>query len=294
MTPERVPVECVAQTNDVLGESAWWDAEGGAFWWADLFKPALHRLDPTTGAVESWTPPEKLCSMALRRRGGLILATRAGIAFYDPPTGAFEIVARPEADRPGNMMNDGKCDRRGRFWVGSMDKSLETVSGRLYRIDADRAAHVMAEDIELWNGTCFSPDDRTLYFADSRRRAIFACDLDIDEGTVRNRRRFVSTEDVHGVPDGATVDADGCLWSCQFESGTIRRYAPDGRLDRVLALPVSRPTSCSFGGEKLDRLYVTTATFRLPPEKRAQEKGAGGVLALEVGVRGLPEPRFAG
>ena len=287
-------ITCCAQTNDVLGEVPVWSSSEKAIYWIDAFKPAIHRLIPTTGEVTSWTPPQKLGSFALRRSGGFLLATRIGIAVFDPGTSAFEVVATPEADRPNNLLNDGRCDRRGRFWVGSMDKMLQRLTGRLYRINPDYSCRVMDDDIFLFNGLCWSPDDRVLYFADSHRHAIFAYDFDIEAGTVRNRRLFASTKERPGVPDGATVDAEGFMWSAQFDSSAIVRYAPDGRVDHVVELPVSRATACVFGGDRLDVLYVTTATFRLPKEKRHRESYAGGLLALDVGVRGVPESPFAG
>jgi len=294
MTSKATEAICVAHTNDVLGECPIWCRETRALYWIDVFRPAIHRYTPASGEVRSWTPPQKLGSLALRRSGGFLLATRSGLALFDPETNAFEIIATPEADRPGNLINDGKCDRDGRFWVGSMDRMLEKPSGRLYRLDPDRSCRVMDDDILMFNGICFSPDDRVLYFADSSRHAIYAHDFDIDAGAIGPRRLFASTAGRPGVPDGATADAEGFVWSAQFDSGTLVRYAPDGRVDRIIEVPVSRVTSCAFGGDNLDVLYLTTATFRLPPERRAREPWAGGILALDVGMCGIPEPRFAG
>jgi L-arabinonolactonase len=294
MKHEKTEFACVAQTADVLGEVPVWCAEEAALYWIDAMKPAIHRFVPRSGELASWTPPQKLGSFAVQRKGGLLLASRVGLAFFDPATGAFEVIATPEADRPNNILNDGRCDRRGRFWVGSMDKMLERNTGRLYRLDPDRACRIIDDDIWLFNGICWSPDDRVLYFADSHRRAIFACDFDLDDGAIRGRRLFASTEGKPGVPDGATVDEEGFMWSAQFDSGTLVRYAPNGEVARIVALPVSRVTSCVFGGERLDTLYVTTARFRLSEEKLRREPLAGGLLALDVGVRGLPEPPFGG
>jgi L-arabinonolactonase len=294
MSTSTAEVVCAAQTGDVLGEVPIWCPRERALYWIDAFRPAIRRLVPVTGEVTSWTPPQKLGSFALRETGGFLLATRIGIATFDPASGAFELVANPEADRPGNLLNDGRCDRQGRFWVGSMDKMLQKLAGRLYRIDADHSAHVMDDDIFLFNGICFSPDGRVVYYADSHHKRIYARDLDAASGAVGPRKLFAATEGRPGVPDGATVDAEGFLWSAQFDSGTVVRYAPDGRVDRVVTLPVSRPTACTFGGDDLRTLYVTTATFRLPEEKRAREPHAGGVLAVDVGVGGVPEVRFAG
>lgn len=286
------PITCVAHTADVLGEVPIWSLREQALYWIDAFKPAIHRFDPASGTVASWTPPVKLGSFALRAAGGMLLASRAGLGLYDPATGGFELLCNPEADRPNNLLNDGRCDRRGRFWVGSMDKMIEQPSARLYRFDADRACRVMAEDIFLSNGIAFSPDDRTLYMADSHHKTIYRYDFDLANGAIANRRVFATP--AQGLPDGACVDREGFLWSAQFDAGQVVRYAPDGRLDRTIELPVSRPTACTFGGADLGTLFVTTARLRLSEAERAAQPDAGGLLAIEAGVTGLEEPMFAG
>jgi sugar lactone lactonase YvrE len=285
-------IACVAHTADVIGEAPVWSGREAALYWVDVIKPALHRYEPATQRVTSWTPPVKLNAFALRAGGGLVVASRAGFGFYDPDTDRFELLHNPEADRPNNWLNDGGCDRRGRFWVGSMDKLIEQPSGRLYRFDADRACHVMADGITLANTVAFSPDDRAMYVGDSHLKTIFRYDFDLAAGTIANRRPFAVTE--RGVPDGSCVDAEGFLWNAAFDGGQIVRYAPDGRIDRTIAVPVSRPTSCTFGGADLATLFVTTARFRLSEAERAAQPWAGGLLALDAGVIGLPAPMFAG
>ena len=284
-------VTCVANTNNVLGEVPRWHAGENALYWIDALRPAVHRLDPATGQVESWTPPEKLGSFAPSAGGGLIIAGRNGFALYDPRDGNFQRIADPENKAEENILNDGRCDGRGRFWAGSMTKTMQRASGKLYRVEKDR---VDACDDGIWvsNGVAWSPDQRTLYFADSHVHTIFAYDYDVASGRIGKRRVFVDAKDKAGVPDGASCDAEGFLWTAMFDGACIARYTPDGRLDRTVAMPVSRPTACTFGGPDLRTMYVTTATFRLPPEKREREPHAGGLLALDVGVRGLPEPLY--
>ncbi len=284
-------VACVANTQDVLGEVPRWHAGEGALYWIDAFKPAVHRLVVATGQVESWTPPDKLGSFAPRQGGGLVIAGRNGFALYEPRSGAFERIADPESGATVDILNDGRCDSRGRFWVGSMSRTIQSPTGSLYRLDHGR---VDALDNSIWvaNGVAWSPDDRRMYFADSHLHTIFAYDFDIDAGTIGKRYEFAKVE--AGSPDGASVDADGFLWTALFGGGCIARFAPDGRLDRTIAVPVSRPTAVAFGGPGLGTLYVTTARFRLAPDKLATETYAGGLLALDVGVRGLPEPLYAG
>jgi L-arabinonolactonase len=282
---------CVANTMDVLGEVPRWHPTERALYWIDAFKPAVHRLDPTGGKLQSWTPPEKLGSFAPRAGGGLLIAGRRGLAHYHPESGRLDRVVDPEHAGAVNILNDGRCDQRGRFWVGSMTKTMERASGRLYRLERGRL-DTLDDGIWVANGLCWSPDDRRMYFADSHVKTIFVYDFDLDAGAIGRRRVFATMGDRAGVPDGSSVDAEGFVWNAAFDGGSLVRYAPDGGIDRIVPLPVSRPTACAFGGNDLATLYVTTARFRLAPEKLAVEAYAGGLLALDVGVKGLPEPLY--
>jgi L-arabinonolactonase len=286
-------IACVAHTNDVLGEVPRWHPVERVLYWIDAFKPAVHRLDPASKQLDSWTPPEKLGSFAPRAAGGLLIAGRNGLAHYDPASGTLERIVDPEAGAAVNILNDGRCDRNGRFWVGSMSRTMERASGRLYRLDRGRLDTV-ADDIWVANGVCWSPDDGRMYFADSHLKTIFVYDFDLSAGALGPRRVFAAMDDRPGVPDGSSVDADGFVWNAVFDGGCLIRYTPDGRIDRTIQLPVSRPTACAFGGADLATLYVTTARFRLAPDKLATEADAGGLLALDVGVRGLPEALYSG
>jgi sugar lactone lactonase YvrE len=288
-----VSIECAAQTDDVLGEVPLWHPTENALYWIDLFKPAIHRLDICDRKVKTWTPSEKLGSFALRAEGGLLIAGRNGLSLFDPSNGDVEKIIDPEGGNTENILNDGRCDRRGRFWVGSMNKMMTRASGRLYRF-GQRQLDVVAEGIWVPNSICWSPDDRRMYFADSHLRTIFAYEFDVENGTIGRRQEFATMGNIPGVPDGSSVDSEGFVWNAVFDGGCLVRYDPNGRIDRVVPLPVTRPSACTFGGPDLATLYVTTARFRLPPEKLATERSAGGLLAVDVGVRGLPEPFFAG
>jgi L-arabinonolactonase len=288
-------VVCVLDAGAVVGECPLWCPREQALYWVDIRRPAVHRLDPATGSNATWPMPEDVGSLALRAGGGAVVARRSGFAFLDLATGALTPIHDPEPDRPGNRFNDGKCDRRGRFWAGTMNDSVpRTPSAALYRLDPDLRCHRMAEGITTANGLAWSPDDRVMYFADSPTGEIAAYDFDLATGALGRRRRFAAVPEAAGRPDGAAVDREGYLWSANFDGWRITRYAPDGRVDRVITLPVQRPTSCAFGGPGLDVLYVTSATYRLSEAERARQPRAGGLFALDVGVRGLPEPRFAG
>jgi L-arabinonolactonase len=292
--PVRIgDVQLVAQTEDVLGEVPLWDARNATLTWIDLLKPALHRHDPERHRTDSWTPPEKLGSYALCKNGELLIAGRGGIALWRPESGSFDRVATPEADRAGNILNDGRCDSSGRFLVASMDKMLSGPHGRLWRIDPDQRM-ILLQDTEIWlpNALCWSPDGRTLYFGDSHTKLIFAYDYDVDTGTPTNRRLFADTAALLGIPDGASVDAEGFVWIARFEAGCINRFAPDGTLDQTVMLPVSRPTHVTFGGADLRTLYVTTARFRLKQEEQRAQPMAGALLSIETDAAGLRESCF--
>jgi L-arabinonolactonase len=280
----------LANTQDLLGECPVWCPKEQALYWVDSRAPALRRLDPATRAVTSWPMPELIGSYALRENGGFVVGLQTCIAFFDPATGVRPIAA-PEPPEKAMRFNDGKCDRRGRYWVGTKRDGINDASGSLYCLTPDLTCTAMDDNISMPNSLAWSPDDRVMYFADSKLGSIFRYPFDIDAGTIGPRHVFAQC-DWH--PDGATIDQEGFLWSAGYDGWRVTRYAPDGRVDRVIEMPVQRPTSCAFGGADLATLYVTTASQRLTEEQRARQPLAGALLALDVGVRGLPEPRFAG
>lgn len=287
-------VACAVPCGNTLGEGPVWDASEGALYWVDIQEGLLQRWVPGTDMVERWTMPERVGALALRADRGLVLALASGFALFDPATDKLERRAAPEAHLPGNRFNDGKCDARGRFWAGTMDDAALHQSGSLYRLDPDGDCSAMATGIGITNSLAWSPDNATFYFADTLRDTIFACDFHLDSGTLSNRRVFATTDAQPGSPDGSTVDEEGFLWNAQWGGWRLVRYAPDGRIDRVVDLPVAQPTSCMFGGPDMRTLFVTSARIGLPPAERERQPWAGHVLALEVGTRGLPTARFGG
>ena len=287
------PPRMVAQTEDVIGEVPHWIGETGELLWIDILKPALHRLDSRTGTVTTVTPPEKLGSFGRLADGRLIVGGRGGIGFWDGTDGAIERLSTPEADRPDNILNDGRVGPDGRFLIASMDKRLAGPNGRLWQVDPASGTSCLQDgDIFLPNAICWSPDGGTFYLGDSHSNLIFAYDYDVDSGAIANRRLFADTTALPGDVDGASIDAEGYLWNARFGGGCLIRFAPDGSVDRILELPVSQPTHVTFGGPDLTTLYVTTARFRLSPEKLAAEPMSGALLTLESSVRGLPETPF--
>jgi sugar lactone lactonase YvrE len=286
-------VRRIGDTIDILGEGPVWDVQEQAFYWLDIRGCRVRRYDWSSGRTQSWTLPEMVGSLAVRERGGLLLAMRSSISFFDPATGALERVAAPEAGRENMRFNDGKCDRQGRFWAGTMNDLVREPSGTLYRLDPQRGCVAQFNGLRTPNSLAWSPDGRIMYFADSRSQVIHAYPYEPATGELGAPRVFHTVEPP-AIPDGATVDAEGFVWSALYGGSRVVRIAPDGRVDRTIELPVEQPTSCQFAGPNLDVLFITTARQRLTQEQLAQQPLAGALLAADVGVRGLPETRYRG
>jgi len=264
-------------------------------YWVDGKSSEIWRHNPATGETRTWNTPEDPGSFALRENGkGLVVAMWNGFRFFDLETGETTVIEDMEQDLPNSRFNDGRCDRQGRFWVGSMDDKHTDPIGSLYRLDADLGHEVQERGVICSNSTCFSPDGETMYYADTYINTIWAYDLDTASGQLSNRRVFADTTDMKGVPDGSIVDAEGYLWNAMWDGWSVIRFAPDGSVNRIIEVPVQRPTCPMFGGKNLDRLYVTSARIGLEPDDLVTQPDAGALLALDPGVKGVPETRFAG
>jgi len=285
-------IECVVNHRELLGECPLWDERAQRLWWVDILAPALKQLDPASGAVKQNPLPEAMGSFAFREGGGLLAAMKSGIYLMDSSYSLVEPLAAPEPHLPGNRFNDGRCDRDGRFWSGTMMEAMREPVGSLYRIGTDRACVRQRTGITVPNSLAWSPDGRTMYFADSPRRIIWAFDYDRASGEPSNERVFVTTQ--AGFPDGSCVDADGCLWNAEYGGARVVRYTPAGKADRVIELAVKNPTCCAFGGRKLDVLYITTAAQRLNEAQLKEQPLAGSLLAIRPGPTGLAESRYTG
>lgn len=282
----------VGTQTDILGESPLWDERSQALYWVDIRRPALRRLHEASGRVDTWSLPAMVGSIALVDDGRVLLALADEVTLFDPGSGGFETVARLPKRIEGHRFNDGRCDRRGRFFVGTMHNLTRAPEGVLYRLEGRGALEPVLQGLCIPNSLSWSPDGRTMYFADSLRFCIDAYAYDDERGLPSAPREFARSQPP-GFPDGAIVDAEGFLWSAQFKGSQIVRYAPDGRIDRVVPMPVDKPTALAFGGPDLDRLYVTTASQQMSSDELAAQPLAGALLVIEPGVRGLPEPRFA-
>lgn len=282
----------IGTQRDILGECPLWSAAEQALYWVDIRQPAIRRLDHRSGEVRSWPLPELVGSIALAGPGRLLVALGQGLSMFDTAGGTLSPIARLQAPVEGHRFNDGRCDPRGRFWVGTMHNLTRAPEGSLYRFDGAAGLVEQRSAICIPNSLAWSPDGGTMYFADSLRHTIFAHDYDLSRGQMGAPRVFATTAPP-AFPDGSTVDAEGCLWNAEFHGSRLVRYASDGRVDRVLELPVTRPTCCAFGGPGLATLYITTTSQRMSADELAAQPLAGALLAVDVGVCGLPEPQFA-
>jgi len=297
MIENNVAIDCIVQCADILGEVPRWCERTQKLWWVDVRRPALQSYEPSTKryAAQRLPPDMVTGSMSLREQGGFLLATANGIFTFDPLSKeAPQCIAHPEKGREGIRLNDGRCDRRGRFWVGSMHDTVREPFGTLYRVDPDHSVHTMLTDFVLPNAIAWSPDDRVMYFADTHRQMVWCFDYDLDSGNISNRRVFKDWTHQKGRPDGAVVDAEGFLWTCMVATGHLVRQSPDGQVVRTIQLPVTNPTCPAFGGEGLKTLFITSHSQRFTHQEQAQEPLAGALLALDVGVSGLIESRFNG
>jgi L-arabinonolactonase len=287
---ELVDVVRVANT---LGEGVLWDALGQRSWWTDIHERRLYRYDPIARALESFVLPERLGSFGMVEGSERIIAAfESGFAFYHPESGQLDWLERPEHAAANLRFNDGRVDRQGRFWAGSMVEGAGAPSGKLYSLSGG-SSQVHLSGIAISNSICFSPDGRQLYFADSPHRLILRYDLDAASGALSNRQVFARTP-AGAYPDGSQVDAEGYLWNAHWGAGRIVRYAPDGSISGAIEVPASQVSCVAFGGRELDLLFVTSARVDLSPTQLANEPDAGDLFIYQLDVKGLADARYSG
>ncbi|MCK1512424.1 SMP-30/gluconolactonase/LRE family protein [Bradyrhizobium sp. 190] len=283
----------IGATKDQLGESPVWDEQTQSLYWIDSLAGLIRKLSPATGTIEEFRVPAPIGSLALAHNGDAVLALRHGFARYDFRTQGLTMGPKIGLDHPMLRLNDGKADPFGRFVAGTMHGGRaedERPLGGLYRIDAPGALEHLETDLAVTNGPCFSPDGETFYLSDTARRVIWAYDYR-QEGPLANRRIFADTEALGSGADGATVDAEGYLWTVLVRIGAIARFAPDGTMVHRIDMPARHPTSVTFGGPSLDVLYVTSISRSTHLSDDAPD--AGGLFAVEgLRVTGLPAHRF--
>ncbi|MEM9388382.1 MAG: SMP-30/gluconolactonase/LRE family protein [Pseudomonadota bacterium] len=288
-------IDVLVDVKTQLGEGPLWDVRTQRLYWLDGVAGRIYRCTASGSEVRAWDLPCRIGSMALRAQGGALVALASGIHLLEFGDGELTFVSDPEALQPDNCLNDGKVDRQGRFIVGSMDSKEVSPSGALYRVDADLSVHKIDEGIICSNGPCWSPDGSTFYFQDSYAGEIRCYPYDRDTGALGSAQTFAKLATDTGAADGSTVDAQGYLWNAQVFDGKVVRYAPTGEVDRVIEMPVKKVTSVMFGGPELDVLYVTSMGVQLHPHFPADGVQRGSLFAVTgLGVRGIPEVRFAG
>jgi sugar lactone lactonase YvrE len=281
-----VEVERVGGVRAILGEGPVWDVRDKVLWWLDIPGENLHRHNPATGADDTWALGRQVGALVPRESGGIVLATPEGFVAFDPATAAETVLASVEADDADTRMNDGKCDRAGRFYAGTMAYDYKTGVGSFYRLDPDGTVTKLFGGTSISNGLAWSADDSTLFYIDSPTGSVDAFDFDASSGTLANRRPVAKIDEA--LPDGMCIDDESFLWVALYGGGAVHRYSPDGTLDGVLEVPARNVTCCAFGGDDWGDLYITTA-------RGDEDDPAGGALyRCRPGVTGPPVNVFTG
>lgn len=285
----KAKITCLVNAGAQVGEGPVWDPVEAVLWWTDINGRLLHRFEPRSGRDTTFDAGMRVGSFALREQGGLVLAAERGFWFWEPGRGAPEHLFDVEGDRPDNRMNDGGCDRQGRFFAASMNlEASRRPTGACWRLMPNLSVERIAEGLTIGNGVAFSPAGDRFFLADTTAGQVWTHAYDGKTGAIGERLLFADLGGMAGLPDGATCDAEGGYWLAAVRGGRLYRFLPDGALDRSIDLPISAPTKPSFGGEKLDRIFVTS--IRIDGETLS-----GGLFAIDdCGFQGLPEPRFAG
>ncbi|RBP51623.1 SMP-30/gluconolactonase/LRE family protein [Arenicella xantha] len=286
------------KVNNELGEGVIWDALARVIWWTDIQGKTLYQYAPETKELNSWQTPERIaCFAPVQNRTDLVVAFESGFAFYQPDSGAVEWIHKVEQDNSGTRFNDGRTDRQGRFWAGTMveNEELSTYKGSLYCLQSDLSIRQTISGLAIPNSLCWSPDSTLMYHTDTPSRTIRRYDFDSQTGTFdtdnSSAHKFVTTEP-DCFPDGSIIDADGYLWNAQWGGSKVVRYAPDGSEDLSLAVPTAQPTCVAFAGTNLDLLVVTSAHEWMTPQQRAEDPQAGNVFIYQTPFKGLVESRF--
>ena len=282
----ELSIDTVCDVSADLGEGPYWDAESSTLLWVDIWAGLLHRTDTVTGDTQTTDVGAPLSLVLPAAGGGVVLARKSELILLDP-TGGEQVIAST-ADPEGIRFNDGSVDPDGRVFVGSMDNEEKDALGQLYRLEPDGTLAALITLVTISNGIAWSPSGDLMYYADSPTKRIDVFTYHPAVGGLADRRQFADMSDAVGVPDGLTVDAEGCVWVCMWDGAAIRRFTPAGTLDAVVPVPVARPTSVAFGGADLADLFVTTASIDLTPAELAAQPLAGRLLHLRPGPVGLP------
>ena len=279
--------------NCLLGESSIWDDRSNSLYWIDIVRPAIHRFNFNKNQHNFWLMPDKIACIGLNKSGGLFVVLSRSFALFDPDnTSQIKLTPlnTPQILNQNVMFNDGKCDRSGRFWVGTKDLSETAPNGNFYKLNADLQLELVDQKFTVFNGPAWSPDNKICYFCDSPQQIIYKCDFNLDTGTLHHKEVFAKVVEKNSYPDGITVDSDGFLWCCHWGGGRVVRYDPTGKISQTIKIPALQPTSCCFGGPHLTLLYVTSAIVGLSRAQLEQYPESGCVFHFETHIKGLKEP----
>lgn len=293
----NLEISRIGDRRYLIGEGPLWDWRNRILYWVDAMAGEIHSYDPSSGKFGEWRiEGTMLGSIALREKGGMIVATTDGLYEFDLETGLAKAIFHQGGPKDSTRFNDGKVDRQGRFLAGTTVRpGFHEPLAALYRLSTDMSVEVLEDELHLANGPAFSPDGRTFYFTDSVTSLIWAYDYSAGQEKPARRRVFIDTKPLGSLPDGATVDVDGCLWFALALCGKVARATPDGRIDRLIDMPVPHPTSIMFGGDDLETLFVTSGYRSESRRINATDPLSGSLYRIDgLSARGIPEPYFKG
>jgi len=286
--------ELVLDCQNHHGEGIFWNQSDGCIWWTDIEGLSIWSYKPSTAQSSQLPMDDRVCCFAPRQSGGLIIGFADRLSLFDLATREEQFIGRFEPDNDATRVNDGRTDRQGRFIVGGMNEVDGSANSSVYRVDADLSVTKIIHGVACANSTCFSPDGKTMFFADTPDNEIVAYEYDCDSGIVSNRRVHCSFSEEPGLPDGSCVDAEGGVWNAEWEGRRVVRVNTDGVIDQVIEVPVWKPTCCAFGGAELDTLFITTSRFLSDEKSIANEPLSGGLFAVKPGVAGVLDTPFCG
>jgi len=279
----------VCEVGAELGEGPIWDSRDRALWFVDIKNKKVHRYDPASRGHRTWDAPEYVCFLLAASSGGFVAGLKSGLFRFDPASGSFDRIAEVESDKPDNRLNDGAADQAGRLWFGTMDNKEKDKSGAFYRFADGRVTPTGIGDMVVTNGPAVSPDGRTLYLVDTFRRRIDQAEIR-DDGSLGERRPFITIEQGAGFPDGPTVDSEGAVWIGLYSGWSARRYSAAGELIATVKFPAANITKLAFGGDDLRTVFATTARQGLTEEQRRKQPLSGHLFSFECDVAGVACP----
>lgn len=291
--PTHLTAELALDIKANLGEGPVWDHRTGSLVWVDIMAGRVNLFDPAAGSNRAFGTGTPVGAAVPCESGGLMLAVQDGFATLDTATGQIARFAGFPDASPDVRMNDAKCDPQGRLWAGTMAFDMRPAGGALYRLDPDATVATILPSVTISNGIDWSLDGLTMYYVDTPTLRVDCFDFDPSTGSISNRRPFVEIDRPAAYPDGLTLDAEGNLWLALWGGWGVRCYSPQGELIATVDVPAAQTSSCAFGGENLDELYITSARGGIPDDDLANQPHAGSLFRVRPGVKGRPANRFA-